>query len=93
MICPVCRANNDTGPACRRCKADLSMLFELDAHRGVQLATAQALLGDEAACTAAQGADDIRRGADALQLLAVAALMCGNHARAWQAYQRVRTDR
>jgi hypothetical protein len=90
MVCPVCRANNDSGPTCRRCKADLSLLFDLDSHRAAQLATAQSLLGDEAACTAAQAADDIRRGADAQQLLAVGALLCGDYAGAWQAYARAR---
>ena len=33
MICPVCRATNDQGPQCRRCKADLGLLFRLEAQR------------------------------------------------------------
>ena len=90
MLCPICKANNDTGPACRRCKADLSMLFDLEAHRTSCLATAQARLGDEASRAAARQADEIRHGRDAQQLLALASLLRGDHAQAWQAYQRAR---
>ena len=31
--CPACKADNAQGPACRRCKADLSLLFALEARR------------------------------------------------------------
>ena len=31
--CPLCKADNLEGPACRRCKADLSMLFRLEERR------------------------------------------------------------
>src|SRR5262249_17865113 len=34
MRCPVCKAENAQGPACRRCKADLSLLFAVEARRG-----------------------------------------------------------
>jgi hypothetical protein len=30
VACPCCRAVNESGPACRRCKADLGLLFALD---------------------------------------------------------------
>lgn len=30
MICPSCKANNHTGPNCRRCKSDLSLLIALE---------------------------------------------------------------
>src|SRR5438552_3075018 len=40
LTCPVCRAANDQGPACRRCRADLSLLFVLDAQRQARLAAA-----------------------------------------------------
>ena len=33
MNCPVCRATNDQGAQCRRCKADLGLLFRLEAQR------------------------------------------------------------
>jgi hypothetical protein len=93
MLCPVCRANNDSGPTCRRCKADLSPLFDLESRRGELLAAAQARLGNEAALGAAQAADDLRHGADARQLVALASLLAGDHAGAWQAYQRARAER
>lgn len=33
MRCPVCRAENDREPACRRCKADLTLLLALEDRR------------------------------------------------------------
>ena len=33
MRCPVCRAENDQGPQCRRCRADLGLLFGLEKRR------------------------------------------------------------
>jgi hypothetical protein len=39
MRCPVCKADNDQGPACRRCKADLSLLWALEARREALLAS------------------------------------------------------
>jgi hypothetical protein len=45
MRCPVCRAENDQGPACRRCKADLSLLFRLEGQRARQLVEVYRRLG------------------------------------------------
>lgn len=55
MQCPVCKADNSQGPACRRCKADLSLLWELEVRREELLNSArhylafgkQALEGDD----------------------------------------------
>jgi hypothetical protein len=33
LRCPVCKAENVQGPTCRRCKADLSLLFQLEEAR------------------------------------------------------------
>lgn len=44
MQCPVCRAENAAGPACRRCRADLSLLFDLERQRGRALDAAKRLL-------------------------------------------------
>jgi hypothetical protein len=33
MPCPVCRASVEQGPQCRRCRADLSLLFALAEQR------------------------------------------------------------
>src|SRR5438093_11568024 len=41
LRCPVCRAENTQGPSCRRCKADLSLLFALEEQRRQALGTAR----------------------------------------------------
>jgi hypothetical protein len=41
MQCPVCKAENSQGPACRRCKADLTLLWELEERRQALLSEAQ----------------------------------------------------
>lgn len=33
LRCPVCKADNASGPACRRCKADLSLLIAVESQR------------------------------------------------------------
>lgn len=84
--CPVCRADNTSGPTCRRCKADLSFLWQLEEYRHWQLAeTARALLRGEAsvAVRLASEAHDLRRGVDARQLLGLACLLQGDDAGAW----------
>jgi hypothetical protein len=44
MICPVCKAENTQGPACRRCKADLSLLWSLESRREALLNAARQYL-------------------------------------------------
>jgi hypothetical protein len=89
--CPVCRADNDSGPACRRCKADLTPLFELDERRGLALheAARAAVRGDgELVLRHAREAMLLRAGSDALQWLAVASLLRRDYAAAissWRA--------
>lgn len=78
IACPCCRATNDRGPACRRCKADLSMLFALAARRESLLAAARArLAGGEpaAALEAIAEAEAIRDGAEVRRLRAAAGLL------------------
>ena len=44
MRCPVCKADNAEGPLCRRCRADLKLLFALEEQRQRSLeATRQCL--------------------------------------------------
>ncbi len=79
VACPCCRAANDAGPACRRCKADLSLLFRLEAERAAavadaRVAAAEGRFTDAVAALerAAQlrGGDDVRRLRGAVALLA-----------------------
>ena len=48
--CPCCKASNDTGPSCRRCKADLSLLLAIEAERSELLEAARQTLGSTRAC-------------------------------------------
>ena len=87
MRCPVCRAENTSGPQCRRCRADLSLLFALEDQRAHLLAAARAAItraeGGEAVRLAEAG-QQLRDGDDVRQLLAVARLLQRDFAAAWQ---------
>ena len=86
MRCPVCKADNNSTPQCRRCKADLSLLMALEQRRDRLLAEAGALLarGDsEAALRTAEQAHWLRCDEDSRRLLALARLMLGDRAAAW----------
>jgi hypothetical protein len=88
--CPVCKADNAAGPACRRCKADLGMLFGLEDQRAALLAeTSRAAEREsfEQALEFAHAANDLRQGADAQRWLAVLNLLTDRFGEAWQAYQ------
>lgn len=76
--CPCCRAMNDAGPACRRCKADLSLLFALEEHRDQLLAEARRLAADGRvgdALAVVGEAEAIRAGDDARRLRAALHLL------------------
>jgi hypothetical protein len=90
MRCPVCRAENDGGPNCRRCRADLSLLFDLEARRRRAVERARAELAQRRAREALALLDEaeaLRRGDDVRRLRAVAHLLRRDFARAWQAYE------
>ncbi|HEY2911298.1 MAG TPA: hypothetical protein VGI99_13695 [Gemmataceae bacterium] len=76
--CPCCKASNDVGPNCRRCKADLGLLFAVDAERTERLQDARRMLGearfDEALHSLGE-AEKLRRGGDLTRLKAVACLL------------------
>jgi hypothetical protein len=94
LTCPACRAVNDAGPVCRRCRADLSLLVAVEARRAAELAEGRMQLaqGDvEAAFSSARRADELRRGADSARLAAIAALLKRDFAAAWKAYPRARS--
>jgi hypothetical protein len=91
MRCPVCRAENDRGPACRRCRADLSLLHALDGQRRRVLTTACQCLNrgqGPRAQALAEGADALRRDAESLRLLALCHLLRRDFAQAWRYYRR-----
>ncbi len=95
LRCPVCRVENAQGPACRRCKADLSLLFALEQQRDGLLTEARSALATgswaEALGPAAQ-ADALRRDEESLRLLALAALVARDFHLAWQTYALLKED-
>jgi hypothetical protein len=85
--CPVCKAENATGPTCRRCKADLSLVFALEEQREWAMSAARnALVAGryEEAQRAALWADHVRRDEASRRLVALAALLRRDHALAWR---------
>src|SRR5438067_2393061 len=95
MHCPVCKAANDRGPQCRRCRADLSLLFTLeeDRDRLLRMAAGHAAAGrwSEPASLGGQ-AQELRRGEDSKRLLALAALLQRDFPAAWGSYTRMRSE-
>jgi hypothetical protein len=90
MRCPVCKADNSRGPQCRRCKADLAPLFDLEAARRARLDAAREHLArgrPPDALAAAAEADWLRRDAESQRLLAVARLLNRDFAGAWECYR------
>ena len=78
LRCPVCKAENGQGPLCRRCKADLSLLFAVEDQRrdALEAARAAAAAGRwEEFRAAAAKADWLRSDDESRQLLAVGCLL------------------
>lgn len=89
MRCPVCKADNSQGPQCRRCKADLSLLFALEGQRLRTLAEARRCLrsGDwQAAAEHAETADWLRGDEESQRMMAAARLLGRDFAGAWRCY-------
>ncbi|HTU89149.1 MAG TPA: hypothetical protein VMF69_03535 [Gemmataceae bacterium] len=96
MRCPVCKADNLQGPQCRRCKADLSLLFALEEQRRRTLAEARRNLrrGEwQAAAKYAETANWLRSDENARQLTALAHLLGRDFAAAWRCYLNWRAAR
>lgn len=90
MRCPVCKADNPQGPQCRRCKADLSLLFVLEEQRQRTLAEARRYLrrGEwQAAAEHAETANWLRGDEESRQLEAMSHLLRRDFARAWNCYR------
>lgn len=92
LRCPVCRADNVQGPACRRCKADLSLLFTVEAQREQALAEAGRLAAAADAnglLAQARRADRLRSDAQSRRLLALAHLLRRDFPAALAVYRSV----
>jgi Flp pilus assembly protein TadD len=92
LRCPVCKAENAGGPACRRCKADLSMLFALEDDRAALLARARQQVASGGAAEAvrvAARANGLHEDEESLRLLALASMLQRDHHEAWRAYRRL----
>jgi hypothetical protein len=89
MRCPICRADNDQGPQCRRCRADLSLLWTLEAQRERALAAAyQALAAGQAGNLLGNSkhADALRRDEESARLVVLGHLLRRDFPAAWQTY-------
>lgn len=89
MHCPVCKAENTAGPHCRRCQADLSPLWRLEAHHKATLAIARERLlsGDrDGSVAAAAAAVRLHRDKRSLRELALARLMARDFVGAWHCH-------
>ena len=91
MRCPVCRAENAEELTCRRCRADLTLLAELEQARSCALAQAAgaALAGDGGgAVQHAETAHRLRPGPDTWRWLAVGYFLKRDFTRALAHHQR-----
>lgn len=92
--CPCCKAVNEAGPVCRRCKADLGLLFQLEANRESLLNRAKSLAqnGELAeSLDAVRKARELRRGEDAQRLRVAVLLLARDFSGALAAYHEVTT--
>jgi hypothetical protein len=93
MRCPVCKADNSQGPQCRRCKADLSLMFALEEQRQRMLAEARHCLGRgewQAAMKHAEKANWLRGDEESRRMAAMASLLGRDFAGAWRCYKNWR---
>lgn len=90
--CPCCKAANDTGPACRRCKADLSLLFVVEDERASLVAAARTLAAESRhseSLAVLDRAAQLRRTDDVLRLRAAVLLLARDFAGALRAYHEL----
>ena len=89
LRCPVCRAENPTGPACRRCRADLSLLAAVEARRDFHLSRARTSIAEQRFDVAQDDldqAEQLRAGADVHRLRACLHLSAGDFPAAWAVF-------
>jgi Flp pilus assembly protein TadD len=90
--CPCCKASNDTGPACRRCKSDLSLLLAVEDERASLVAAARTLAAESRhseSLAALDRAAQLRRTDDVLRLRAAVLLLARDFAGARRAYDEL----
>src|SRR5262245_18165975 len=81
LTCPVCRAENTTGPACRRCRADLSLLMSVEARRDHHVAMARSAIHDgrfDDALEELSRAEELHSGAGIRKIRACVYLRAGD---------------
>lgn len=90
LECPVCRARNEQDPRCRRCRADLGLLFAVRAEHEAAARRARAHLAHGRvveARAAAEKALALQRDEAGRRLAAVGRLLARDFGGAWQAYR------
>ena len=90
--CPCCKADNATGPACRRCKADLSLLFAIEADREAWLIEARWLAANSQfgeAHEAIDRAEGLRSGRGLAKLRAGLFVLARDFRSALSAYNEI----
>jgi hypothetical protein len=95
MRCPVCNADVLQGRKCRRCRADLGLLFELAEDREALLNAARRRLAQgrwQEAARLAHQADELHGGEDSAGTRAAARLLAGDFPAAWAAYVAARRN-
>ncbi len=86
--CPCCKALNDAGPNCRRCKADLALLFAIEADRSALIERACSSNYVEA-LDALGRAEQLRQGDDISRLKAAVKLLQRDFAGALRTYHEL----
>src|SRR6188472_3590698 len=89
LRCPVCRADNAALSNCRRCRADLSLLWTVEGERADRLSRAAAAVaaGDfDDALEELTIAEELRHGDDVRRLRAGVELLAGDFDSALAAY-------
>lgn len=90
--CPCCKALNDKPPTCRRCKADLSLLFAIDGERNSLLDAARTFATESRyseSLAALEKAAQLRQGNDVSQARAAVLLLARNFPAALRAYHEL----
>ena len=95
VVCPCCRASNETGPNCRRCTADLGLLFQLETDRQALLAQAGYFITQgrvDEAMPLVEQAQTLRTGEEIHRLRAIAQLMIRDYPNALRSYQLAKSS-